>query len=34
MLEQFPIPGKELLAVSWLDSATWGVFPIKKLFYM
>lgn len=32
MREQFPITEKELLALSWLDSATCGVFPIKYYF--
>lgn len=32
MLEQFPMSEKELLALSWLDSTTCGVFPIKSYF--
>lgn len=32
MLEQFPISEKELLILSWLDSTTCGVFPIKNYF--
>lgn len=32
MLEPFPICEKELLTLSWLDSTTCGVFPIKNYF--
>ena len=32
MLEQFPVSEKELLALSWLDATTCGVFPIKNYF--